>query len=112
VPSIRCAAAELWRLRTGRGQKVSVDLRAAAASLRSGAYLRIDGKPPPPIWDPLSAFYPVRDGRWVRFHCNYPHHRKAAMTVLGVAEDYVHRIGRTGRARRCRSPPARAAPGP
>jgi len=81
------AAAELWKLRTGRTQRVAVDLRAAAASLRSGAYLRIDGKPPPPIWDPLSAFYPVRDGRWVRFHCNYPHHRKAAMTVLGVGED-------------------------
>jgi crotonobetainyl-CoA:carnitine CoA-transferase CaiB-like acyl-CoA transferase len=64
-----------------------VDLRAAAASLRSGAYLRIDGKPPPPIWDPLSAFYPVRGGRWVRFHCNYPHHRRAAMKVLGVGED-------------------------
>jgi crotonobetainyl-CoA:carnitine CoA-transferase CaiB-like acyl-CoA transferase len=87
LAAVGIAAAELWRLRTGRGQKVSVDLRAAAASLRSGAYLRIDGKPPPPIWDPLSAFYPVRDGRWVRFHCNYPHHRKAAMTVLGVGED-------------------------
>jgi crotonobetainyl-CoA:carnitine CoA-transferase CaiB-like acyl-CoA transferase len=81
------ATSDLWRLRTGRAQKVAVDLRAAAASLRSGAYLRIDGKPPPPIWDPLSAFYPVRDERWVRFHCNYPHHRHAAMQVLGVGED-------------------------
>jgi len=81
------AAAELWTLRAGRTQRVAVDLRAAAASLRSGAYLRIDGKPPPPIWDPLSAFYPVRGGRWVRFHCNYAHHRQAAMQVLGVGED-------------------------
>jgi len=87
LAAVGIAACALWRLRTGREQKVAVDLRAAAASLRSGAYLRIDGKPPPPIWDPLSAFYPVRDGRWVRFHCNYPHHRRAAMQVLGVAED-------------------------
>ena len=87
LAAVGIAAADLWRLRTGRAQKVAVDLRAAAASLRSGAYLRIDGKPPAPIWDPLSAFYPVRDGRWVRFHCNYPHHRRAAMGVLGVGED-------------------------
>jgi len=87
LAAVGLAVSELWRLRSGRAQTVSVDLRAAAASLRSGAYLRIDGKPPPPIWDPLSAFYPVRGGRWVRFHCNYPHHRRAAMQVLGVAED-------------------------
>jgi crotonobetainyl-CoA:carnitine CoA-transferase CaiB-like acyl-CoA transferase len=87
LAAVGLAASELWRLRSGRAQTVSVALRAAAASLRSGAYLRIDGKPPPPIWDPLSAFYPVRDGRWVRFHCNYAHHRQAAMQVLGVGED-------------------------
>jgi len=81
------AAAGLWRLRGGRTQRVAVELHAAAASLKSSAYLRIDGKPPAPIWDPLSAFYPVRGGRWVRFHCNYPHHRRAAMRVLGVADD-------------------------
>ncbi|MEX2240093.1 MAG: CoA transferase [Burkholderiales bacterium] len=81
------AAAELWKLRGGRAQRVAVDLRAAAASLRSSAYLRIDGKPPAPIWDPFSLFYAVRDGRWVRFHCNYPHHRAAALRVLGVGED-------------------------
>jgi crotonobetainyl-CoA:carnitine CoA-transferase CaiB-like acyl-CoA transferase len=81
------AAAELWRLRTGRAQRVAVDLRAAAASLKSGAYLRIDGRPPAAIWDPFSLFYAVRDGRWVRFHCNYPHHRAAALGVLGVGEE-------------------------
>ncbi|MDH4094957.1 MAG: CoA transferase, partial [Betaproteobacteria bacterium] len=81
------AAAELWRLRTGKSQQVSVDLRAAAASLKSGAYLRIDGRTPKAIWDPYSLFYPVKDGRWVRFHTNYPHHRAAALGVLGVGED-------------------------
>lgn len=81
------AAAELWKLRGGRDQRVAVDLRAAAASLRSSAYLRIDGKPPAGMWDPFSLFYAVKDGRWVRFHCNYPHHRAAALGVLGVGED-------------------------
>ncbi len=81
------AAARLWRLRGGRDQRVAVDLRAAAASLKSSAYLRIDGKPPAAIWDPFSLFYAVKDGRWVRFHCNYPHHRAAALGVLGAGED-------------------------
>lgn len=87
LAAVGVAAAELWRLRTGRTQKVAVDLRAAAASLKSGAYLRIDGKPPAAIWDPFSLLYAVKDGRWVRFHCNYPHHRAAALGVLGVGED-------------------------
>jgi crotonobetainyl-CoA:carnitine CoA-transferase CaiB-like acyl-CoA transferase len=87
LAAVGIAAAGLWKLRTGRRQQVTVDLRAAAASLRSGLYLRIDGKPPKAIWDPFSLFYPVKDGRWVRFHCNYPHHRAAALRVLGVGED-------------------------
>jgi len=79
LAAVGLAAAELWALRTGRRQAVAVDLRAAAASLRSGYYLRIDGKPPPAPWDPMSGFYPVRDGRWISIHCNFPHHRAAAL---------------------------------
>jgi crotonobetainyl-CoA:carnitine CoA-transferase CaiB-like acyl-CoA transferase len=45
------AASRLWQLRTGRGQRVSVGLRAAAASLRSSRYLRIDGAAPPALAD-------------------------------------------------------------
>lgn len=87
LAAVGIAAAELWFLRTGRRQTVSVDLRAAVASLKSGAYLRINGKPPAAVWDPFSQFFVVRDGRWVRFHCNYPPHRAAALRVLGVGED-------------------------
>lgn len=81
------AATELWKLRGGRDQRVAVDLGAAAASLKSTAYLKIDGRPPKALWDPFSLFYPVKEGRWVRFHTNYPHHRAAALSVLGVGED-------------------------
>lgn len=87
LAAVGIAAAGLWRLRGGRTQNVAVDLRAAAASLKSSAYLRIDGKPPAAMWDPFSLFYPVKGGRWVRFHCNYPQHRAAALGVLGVGED-------------------------
>ena len=67
----------------GKPQRVSVNARAAAISLRSTRYLRVNGKPPPPVWDPLSGFYPVRDG-WISIHCNFPNHRDAALDVLGV----------------------------
>jgi crotonobetainyl-CoA:carnitine CoA-transferase CaiB-like acyl-CoA transferase len=82
--AVGLAASELWALRTGRRQAVAVGVRAAAASLRSGVYLRIDGQPPPPPWDPLSGFYPARHGRFVSIHCNFPNHRDAALAVLGA----------------------------
>jgi crotonobetainyl-CoA:carnitine CoA-transferase CaiB-like acyl-CoA transferase len=87
LAGVGLAASELWHLRCGRPQQVSVDLRAAAASLRSASYLRIDGKSPPPPWDPMSGFYPVRDERWVSIHCNFANHRAAALRVLGTPED-------------------------
>src|SRR5215471_18739602 len=37
------AAAELWQARTGRRQRVTVDLRQAAAALRSGHYMQLAG---------------------------------------------------------------------
>src|SRR6185503_1146209 len=61
-------------------QSVSVNLRSAAASLRSARYLRVDGKEPT-VWDPLSGFYRVKDG-WVSIHCNFPNHRDAMLRVL------------------------------
>jgi crotonobetainyl-CoA:carnitine CoA-transferase CaiB-like acyl-CoA transferase len=83
LAALGLAAARLWQRRGGRAQTIAVDVAAAAASLRSAAYLRIDGKRPPAPWDPLSGFYPVREG-WIRFHCNFPVHRDAAFGVLGV----------------------------
>src|SRR5438874_11998110 len=35
------AATELWQVRNGRRQRVTVDLRQAAAALRSGHYLHV-----------------------------------------------------------------------
>ena len=39
------AAAELWRLRGGRRQLVTVDMRHAAVEFRSERYFRVEGKP-------------------------------------------------------------------
>jgi crotonobetainyl-CoA:carnitine CoA-transferase CaiB-like acyl-CoA transferase len=85
LAALGLAVEELWTLRGGSRQALALDVRAAAVSLRSARYLRIRGKPPPSPWDPLSGFYPVRDG-WISIHCNFPNHRDAAMGVLRSGE--------------------------
>jgi len=81
------AVSRLWFLKTKRFQEARVDVRAAAAAMRSARYLKIDGKQPQEVWDPLSGYYPVKDGRWVSIHCNFANHRDAAMGVLGKPAD-------------------------
>ncbi|UEM15801.1 CoA transferase [Bradyrhizobium barranii subsp. barranii] len=77
------AAAEIWRLRSGETQDVSVDMRHAVAECRSERYLRLDDKPPPPAWDAIAGVYKTGDNRFVRCHTNFPHHRDAVCNVLG-----------------------------
>ena len=81
------AAAELWRLRTGRVQQVRLDTRAAAIAFRSERHLRINGAPPPPLWDDIAGFHATGDGRWVQLHTNFPHHRERALDVLECPGD-------------------------
>jgi crotonobetainyl-CoA:carnitine CoA-transferase CaiB-like acyl-CoA transferase len=76
------AAAEIWRMRTGEVQSVSVDMRHATIECRSERYLRVDGKPPPPAWDAIAGVYKTGDGRFVRLHTNFPHHRAVVCKVL------------------------------
>ncbi|MGV7214555.1 CoA transferase [Bradyrhizobium sp. UFLA05-112] len=77
------AAAEIWRQRTGEAQDVAVDMRHAVVECRSERYLRVDDKPPPPAWDAIAGIYKTGDGRFVRCHTNFPHHRDAVCKVLG-----------------------------
>ncbi len=81
------AAADLWELRSGRRQDVSVDLRQAVASLRSGHYMQIDGAAISTERNPMMGVYTAKNGRWSYIHANFPNHRAAAMKVLGVPEE-------------------------
>jgi crotonobetainyl-CoA:carnitine CoA-transferase CaiB-like acyl-CoA transferase len=81
------AAADLWQMRSGRDQQVTVDLRQAAASLRSGHYMKLGDGDVSAARNTIMGVYPSKDGRWSYLHCNFPNHRAAALDVLGVPED-------------------------
>jgi crotonobetainyl-CoA:carnitine CoA-transferase CaiB-like acyl-CoA transferase len=83
IAAVGVAASDLWDLRSGRRQHVALDLRAAAASLRSERYVRVDGMALPSPWAPVSGFHRTRDGRWIQLHCNFPHHRDGVLALLG-----------------------------
>src|SRR5215471_21184073 len=86
------AVCDIWEMKAGRRQKVSVDVRHAAAVLRSSVYLQ---RP-----DPDGAFTPVvnkhheamraitqpwpsKDGRWVLPHFGLPNLQARMLKLLG-----------------------------
>ena len=81
------AAAQLWEQRTGRQQKVAVDVRQATASMRSGTYMKLGDGALSHARNSIMGTYPTKDGRWSYLHCNFPNHRAVALKVLGVAEE-------------------------
>jgi crotonobetainyl-CoA:carnitine CoA-transferase CaiB-like acyl-CoA transferase len=78
------ALAEFAAARGGIEPSVEVDRRLAsmwfAKSIRPVGWAFKDP------WDPIAGNYAARDG-WVRLHTNAPHHRAAALWVLGVGAD-------------------------
>ena len=96
ISAAALAAAEVRALRRSAAasvppetfrQNVSVDARAAVLEFRSERHAMLVGKPPEPLWDPLAGAYQCRDGRWVRVHTNFQHHKDRLLTVLGCAAD-------------------------
>lgn len=88
------AAAEIHHQRTGRGQRVAVDMRHAAIEFRSERYLRIIGEEPPPTWDAIAGVYRTANDGYVRLHTNFPHHRRAVLDVLrcDASRDAVQQV--------------------
>jgi crotonobetainyl-CoA:carnitine CoA-transferase CaiB-like acyl-CoA transferase len=66
---------------------VTVDVRQATASLRSGRYMRLGSGDVSTERNSIMGVYRTRDARWSYLHCNFPNHRAAALGVLGVSED-------------------------
>jgi crotonobetainyl-CoA:carnitine CoA-transferase CaiB-like acyl-CoA transferase len=78
------AIAELVALQTASLPRVMIDRRLASAWFRWS--LRPVGWALPQPWDPIAGDYRTQDG-WIRLHTNAPHHRAAALQVLGVPAD-------------------------
>ena len=87
LAAVGLAVADLWELRTGRRQHLSIDTGHATASLRSTKYLRLDGAKVRTERNDVMGMYPARNGRWSYLHCNFPNHRAAALKVLNVPEE-------------------------
>ena len=81
------AAATLWRQRGGRRQRVSVDMRHASMEFLSEHWVSVVGQPPEETWDRIAGAYQCGDGRYVRLHTNFPHHRDGMLALLGCAYD-------------------------
>jgi crotonobetainyl-CoA:carnitine CoA-transferase CaiB-like acyl-CoA transferase len=65
-------------------QRIRVDRRLCG--LWFGWAIRPQGWPMPDAWDPIAGDYKTKDG-WIRLHTNAPHHRAAALRVLGTPEE-------------------------
>jgi crotonobetainyl-CoA:carnitine CoA-transferase CaiB-like acyl-CoA transferase len=85
IAAAALAAAEIWQVRTGQQQTVSVDMRDAA--LECTGFFSIDGRVPE-VWDKVSGLYPcgadIGEPGFVRIHANFAHHRDGALKLLGL----------------------------
>ncbi|MDO9711396.1 CoA transferase [Paracraurococcus lichenis] len=83
IAAATAAVAEIHRRRGGPAQAAAVDMRHAALEFASERYLRLDGTAAPAHWDDIAGTYRCGDGRWVRLHTNFPHHRAGVLRLLG-----------------------------
>jgi len=77
------AVADLIAARHDADPAVDVDRRLASFWYKSS--LRPEGWELPAQWDAVAGDYAAKDG-WIRLHTNAPHHRKAALTALGITD--------------------------
>ncbi|MPZ10890.1 MAG: CoA transferase [Kiloniellaceae bacterium] len=83
IAAVAAAAAALWTRRGGTAQAITIDMRHAAQEFRSERLYRLDGQPSARMWDAIAGPYRCGDGRWVRIHTNFAHHRNGILDLLG-----------------------------
>ncbi|MDP2698213.1 CoA transferase [Thalassospira sp.] len=87
VATIGAAASMIARYRgLASGDVAPVTINRRQASKWFGMTIRPDGWKLPDQWDAIAGDYRTRDG-WIRLHTNAPHHRAAALSVLGNYRD-------------------------
>jgi hypothetical protein len=83
------ASDAIWRLRGGSRQGISIDLKAAAASLVSFSLLRLNGKavPRPAESNATVGIYRGMDGRYIHLHGGFPHLERRTLDLLNAKND-------------------------
>lgn len=85
--AVGAASDDLWSLRGGRPQRLSIDVRAAAMSLLSFVLQRAPGLAMQRALPPTIGLYRTRDGGWVHLHGGFPHLHEGTLALLGCADD-------------------------
>ncbi len=93
LAGIGVAVTDIHEMKTGRRQKVAIDVRHAAATCKSSKYLKQRAKdggwelvPATPSMDHMRSItqpWQCRDGRWILPHFNLPHLHDRVIGVLG-----------------------------
>ena len=92
LAGVGTAANDIHELKTGRRQKVSIDVRHAAATLRSGDYVAQQDasgayqallSPSHRAMSALTQPWPTKDGRWALPHFGLPHLQARTLKLLG-----------------------------
>ncbi len=86
IAAAALAATEFGKLRGLPSQTISIESGRVAATFRSERYFHQEGVIPENAWEPFSGHYQAGDGRWLQLHTNFPHHRRAALTALGLLQ--------------------------
>ena len=85
IGALGLAAAAIHTARGGPMQRVAVAMPDAVTEFRSERHIRINGQSPADPWDPIAGAYTCGDGRVVRLHTNFPHHRDGILALLRCA---------------------------
>ena len=78
---------DIWQQRTGRPQRVRIDVRHAAATLHGCEFMDLEGRSFPYPYVPMDRFFRAGDGKWIHFQGLFPHLRDGTLALLGCADD-------------------------
>jgi crotonobetainyl-CoA:carnitine CoA-transferase CaiB-like acyl-CoA transferase len=91
LAAIGVATNDLWELRSGRRQRVHLDVRRAAASLRGSHYIHLNGELVTRPEFPELAYsnhFRCGDGRWIQLHGGFPHLGEGTSKVIGSEHNH------------------------
>ncbi len=92
LAAIGVAVSDIWQMKTGRRQTVSIDVRSAAAALKSfahlqalkadGSYETMGNSPAAAASYQITQPFPTKDGRWFLPHFGISHLKDRVLGVL------------------------------